>query len=140
MADAPQNLPAPMVLSFLLCDRLIIDANTGQQSLIGIVTQVQALKFPVASPPLWFFAELASGHGQVPVRFEIVDVNEARPPVIDVEVLMNFPDPRAIVHIGLRLPPLIFPEPGDYRLRMLSRGEFLADRRIVIGAVAPPPS
>lgn len=138
MDESMPNRPIPICLSFVLCDRVISDAMTNQYSLIGIIQQIHANKFPARTPPITVFWELTSCHGPTPLRIEIVDVNEIRPPVMEAETTMNFQDPRAVTQAALKLSGLIFPEPGEYRLRMICHGEFVADRRIALLSLAPP--
>lgn len=131
------NNVVPIALSFMLCDRVILDQMTGQHSVIGIVTQVHATKFPVRSPRLCMWAELVGGHGETPLLFEIVDVNEKRDPVMRTEVVMNFTDPLAVSQMSIVVPPLPFPEPGDYRVRLLSKGTYVVERRLLLNLVTP---
>jgi hypothetical protein len=132
------NDVTPLCLSFFICDRVIKDAMSGQQSVIGIVTQVHTTKFPAVSPPVWIWAELTSGHGQTPLSIEIVDCDEKRDPVMRAEAVVDFGDPLAISQMALQLPSLVFPEPGDYRLRLISKGAYVAERRLLLHLVQPP--
>lgn len=125
MTQPDSNDVVPIVLSFLVCDRVILDAQTSQPSIIGIVTSVQASKFPVQSPPLAFFAELTSGHGLAPLVLRVVDANEERPPVLEVELSVEMGDPLAITSLTLGVGSLVFPEPGVIGSKCTARGSTL---------------
>ena len=55
--------PTPKCLAMLLCDYLILDAETHNKSLIGIFNRVQAAKFPVRHDRMHVFVALTDGHG-----------------------------------------------------------------------------
>ena len=53
---AEQQSPvAPVLLTLLLCEKVITDAVSRQVSLIGLVSNVNAPQFPVRSPNLFIF-------------------------------------------------------------------------------------
>ena len=56
--------PTPKHLAMLLCDYLILDAETRNKSLIGIFHRIQALKFPVRHDRMHVFVALTDGHGE----------------------------------------------------------------------------
>ena len=61
---AEQQSPvAPVLLTLLLCEKVITDAVSRQVSLIGLVSNVNAPQFPVRSPNLFIFTEITGGHG-----------------------------------------------------------------------------
>jgi hypothetical protein len=75
---------------------------------------------------------LTDGHGTVPVKLQLVDVDESREPLFVVENDLEFPDRRANIVMTAHMQGIAFPEPGEYRLQLFSRGEFLMERRILV--------
>ena len=123
---------APVVLTLLLCEKVIVDARTEQYSLVGLVSNVNASKFPVRSPNLCIFTEVTGGHGVTALTVRIVDVDEEREPVVKLDLKLNLENPLAVTQFVFGMPPLVFPEPGDYRLQALSGGSRLLEKRLIL--------
>jgi hypothetical protein len=133
-----KGIPPPLVLSLLISDNHLVDARSNQHSVIGVISHVQAMKFPTRIPRLCVFVELTNARGKFPLSVRIVDADEARPPVVVAETELDAPDPLAICAIGLGMGGLVFSEPGEYRVQLLSGGELLLERRLVLVQLKPP--
>ena len=59
------------------------------------------------------------------MQLRLVDVEEARPPVLEHETLVTFSDPTAEVEVVFLLTDLVFPEPGEYRIQLHAAGQLL---------------
>ena len=132
-----QSQVAPVVLTLLLCEKVIVDARTQQYSLVGLVSNVNASRFPVRSPNLCIYSEITGGHGVTALTVRIVDVNEERDPVVKLDVEVNLEDPLAVTQFVFGMPSLVFPEPGDYRLQALFSGSRLLEKRLILRPAAP---
>ncbi len=128
----PQSPVAPIVLTLLLCEKVIVDARTQQYSLVGLVSNVNATRFPVRSPSLCIYTEVTGGHGVTPLTVRIVDVDEKREPVVKLDLEVNLEDPLAVTQVVFGMPRLVFPELGDYRLQAVSGGTRLLEKRIIL--------
>ena len=136
---AEQQSPvAPIVLTLLLCEKVIVDARTQQYSLIGLVSNVNASRFPVRSPSLCIYTEVTGGHGVTPLTVRIVDVDEKREPVVKLDLEVNLEDPLAVTQVVFGMPRLVFPEPGDYRLQAISGNTRLLEKRLILREAKPP--
>ena len=134
---AEQQSPvAPIVLTLLLCEKVIVDARTQQYSLIGLVSNVNASRFPVRSPTLCIYTEVTGGHGVTPLSVRIMDVDERREPVVKLDLEVNLEDPLAVTQVVFGMPRLVFPEPGDYRLQAISGTTTLLEKRIILREAA----
>ncbi len=131
MAES-QSPVAPIVLTLLLCEKVIVDARTQQYSLIGLVSNVNASRFPVRSPNLCVYTEITGGHGVTPLTVRIVDVDEKRDPVVKLDLEVNLEDPLAVTQVVFGMPRLVFPELGDYRLQAISGGTRLLEKRLIL--------
>jgi hypothetical protein len=136
---AEQQSPvAPIVLTLLLCEKVIVDARTQQYSLVGLVSNVNASRFPVRSPNLCIYTEVTGGHGVTPLSVRIVDVDEKREPVVKLDLEVNLEDPLAVTQVVFGMPRLVFPEPGDYRIQALSGGSRLLEKRLILREAETP--
>lgn len=131
MAEA-QSPVAPIVLTLLLCEKVIVDARTQQYSLVGLVSNVNASRFPVRSPSLCIYTEITGGHGVTPLSVRIVDVDEKRDPVVKLDLEVNLEDPLAVTQVVFGMPRLVFPEMGDYRLQAVSGSTRLLEKRLIL--------
>ena len=137
-AMTQQSPVAPVVLTLLLCEKVIVDARTQQYSLVGLVSNVNASRFPVRSPNLCIFTEVTGGHGVTGLTVRIVDVDERREPVVKLDLKLNLENPLAVTQFVFGMPPLVFPEPGDYRLQALSAGSRLLEKRLILRKAKAP--
>lgn len=126
----PGKKPPPDVLSLIVCDQIITDRLTGKQSLIGLFSTVHARKYPAAHPQLCVHVMLTGGRGKTNFVIRIVDADDARPPIVEGRGTVEFKDPRAIANMALQFHGLRFPQPGAYRVQLLSDGELLREARL----------
>ena len=131
--------PNPEILSLLVCDHIITDRLTGKQSVIGIFSVIHATQFPVHHPQLSVYASLTGGHGKVALMIRIVDANEARKPLVQGQGNVQFHSPLAVANLALQFHGLTFPEPGEYRVQLLSDGELLREARLRLVKAKPRP-
>ncbi len=123
--------PPPEVLALVIADHVHRDDSTGKFFILGTRSSIGAAVFPFNCPSLAVYAGMIDGRGETPVRLRLIDVDEAREPVLEFETTVNFLDPTEEVEVVFRLVDLSFPEPGDYRLQLYGAGQFLRERRFL---------
>ncbi len=133
----PASKPAPDVLALIVCDQIITDRMTGKQSLIGMFSKIHARAFPASHPQLCVFVALTEGYDETEFEIRIVDINDARPPIVAGRGKVKFKDPRSIANLALQFHGLTFPEPGPYRVQIISNGELLREARLNLIALKP---
>ena len=119
----------PIPLTLLICDHVWRDPNTGKHSLLGTFSGLGCPVFPLVTNLAVYFA-VTEGKGELPVRMELIDVDEERPAVFDAEGTFMFNDLREVVEGTFTFANLVFPEPGEYRLKLFVAGEFLMERAL----------
>ena len=122
----------PYPLAMVICDAIHQDRATGKRTLLGCFSTIGAPAFPASHPLLAAYVALTDGHGEVPIKLQLVDVDEAEEPLAEAEGKVKFTDPRVVVEIGLHLAGIVFPRPGEYRLQLYGAGELLIERRILL--------
>jgi len=130
--------PVPDVLALILCDQIITDRMTGKQSLIGMFSTIHSFRFPVMHPQLCVHVALTEGRGKTPLTIRIVDVDDARPPVVEGKGIVEFKDPRAVATLALQFHGLTFPVPGQYRVQILCNEAMLREARLHLVQAQPP--
>ena len=118
--------PTPKHLAMLLCDYLVLDAETHNKSLIGIFNRLHAMKFPVRHDRMHIFVVLTDGHGEYSASLRIKGPEGKEILSLDGKVDMRDPLGTAEIPFGIR--GLVIPEPGRYFVEFLCDGELLVDR------------
>ena len=135
MSSSPKEReapPAPKVLALVVANLVVQDPNTGNFHILGTYTTVRSSTFPFTCSSFAVYLALTDGHGECQVKLRLVDVDEARPPLLDGSFQVSFPDPNAAPEQVFVARHVVFPEPGDYRLQVLCRNELLSERRISV--------
>lgn len=136
----PPTQPPPEVLALVAADHIYRDESTGKLFILGTRSAFGAAAFPFHCSSLAVYASMIDGHGETALRGRLVDVDEAREPVLEHETTVNFLDPTEEVEVVFRLEDLVFAEPGDYRLQIHGADQFLRERRLLIIPLANPGS
>jgi hypothetical protein len=134
MPDDKIEHQAPDVLALVLADTILRDAF-GKCYIQGTYNAIFAPQFPLLHSIVVYLA-ITSGHGKTPLTIRLIDTDEAREPIFEEHTGVDFPDPFVVAEMVFAKAPVIFPEPGEYRLQMYCAGALLRERRIHVG---PPP-
>jgi hypothetical protein len=121
----------PIVLSTIVCERVLFDAPTKTSSLIGIVDRILAPQYPIRFPRLFFFAEMTNGHDTTEVEVRLVDTSDNDKIVLSQKAQINFPDVKSNVSVVLVFEGLGFNHPGDYYFQLFAADQLLSSRRLV---------
>ena len=130
---------APMLLSAIICDRVIFDKITGMPSLINIIQNVNSPKFPVRHASLIFFCELTNGHGVTKSSVRLVDVQNDEKVLFEQHGNVEFKDVKQVVSLAVNLQGIVFQTPGEYRFQLFANDNLLGERRIICRQVDMPP-
>ncbi len=129
--------PKPKCLAMLLCDYVILDAETKNKSLIGIFNTINASKFPVRHDRMHIFISLTNGHGDYAAGLKLR--NSRGEEVLSLDGKVSMKDPLAVAEINFKLRGLVVPEPGRYFVEFLCDGEVLIDRHFDAMKLQGPP-
>lgn len=129
----------PHVLAMIVCDQVIIDVQTGKQSLIGSFSVINTAGFPLTYPSFSVYVALTEGMGETPLRLRLIDVDEGSPPVIDRNLKIRFADPQQICEMHSVFHNTTFRSPGEYRFQLYCGDTPLMERRLLVRQVQPRP-
>lgn len=121
----------------IVCDQVIIDVQTGKQSLIGSFSVINTAGFPLTYPNFSVYVALTEGLGETPLRLRLVDVDEGRPAVIDRNFTIRFADPHQICEMHSVFHNTTFRAPGEYRFQLFCGDTPLMERRLLVRQVQP---
>ena len=132
MEEEPGKIPPPRPLAVGICDLVYRDRGTGKRFILGCFSAIHAAEFPAVHPALGVYVDLTSGRGQVTIKVQIVDTDEAHEPVWVAELEVEFIDPRGVVELDFMAGGLSFPAPGEYRVQVWANSDCLIERRLLI--------
>lgn len=122
----------PQLKAIITCDTIIAEKGTDKYSLIGIFDRMYIAKFPTQYFPICLYLAF-SGVGDFRLRGSFHDLTE------DKELAgwssskpIHCPDRLRTYQAIFRLPPLPFPQEGDYEFIVYVNEEIFAQRTIQV--------
>jgi len=128
----------PILLSAVICNRVIFDKFTGMPSLIDIVQNISAVKFPARHGQLVFFCEMTNGHGETKTTVRLVDVKQDEKVIFEKDGMVKFNNVKQVVTLAINLQGVVFERPGEYRFQIFADEYLLGERRIDCRKADPP--
>jgi len=128
----------PIILSAIICDKVIFDKMSGSPSLINIIQNINAPRYPVRYWQLVFFCEMTNGHGTTNTKIRLIDEQQDDKMIFEQSGQVRFKDVKQIVTLAVNLQGVVFQHPGEYRFQLFSDEQLLGQRRIVCRKVQPP--
>ena len=129
----------PVLLSAIVCDRVIFDKISGMPSLINIIQTINVTNYPVRSGQIVFFCELTNGHGKTKTKVKIVNAQEDDKAVFEQEGMLQFNDVKQVVTLAVTMQGIIFTVPGEYRFQLFADDYLLGERRLICRKFELPP-
>jgi hypothetical protein len=120
----------PDVLAMVLADAVLQDFATRKFTIQGTYSVIAAHEFPHLQPSIVVYVAMTNGHGQTPIKLRLVDVDELRDPLFEIEATVAFSDPIIVAEMVIARSNVLFPEPGEYRLQLFGAGSPLRERRL----------
>ena len=127
----------PTVLALLLCDQVIIDAQTNKKSLIGVFDNLNSLTYP-AKITLAVYAKLRDAEGTYNFKIRLVSLRDESE-IANFEIKeAKLPDPLQSVELAFNMIGLKFHETGKYEFQLYANDVYLS--RIIMDArqITPP--
>ena len=130
--------PTPKHLAMLLCDYLILDAETHNKSLIGIFNRVNFSKFSVRHDRMHIFVALTDGHGEYTASLKIKSSTGKE--LLSLNGKVDMRDPLGVAEINFNIRGLVIPEPGRYFVEFWCDRELIVDRHFDATVWDHPPT
>jgi hypothetical protein len=117
----------PVAIGLTLCEQVIVEAKTGNITLVNCFTRLKMPDFPSKAQRMAAFAVLADGQGTG--KFDlIVERLDTRDEVYEQSHQVTFADSLQEVNLFFRIHQCWFPAPGRYQALLLADGELIAQR------------
>ena len=106
-----------MVLSLLVCDTVITDAQSGKKTLVGLFNSVGAVRYPYIIPRFFIFASVTNGNGVLnfSVRLKVGNGDT----VFDLPGKIPFNTPLDTPEMVFDIQNLVIKAPGTYELQLM---------------------
>ncbi|MBN1392759.1 MAG: hypothetical protein JW947_08165 [Sedimentisphaerales bacterium] len=132
----------PILLSAIICEKVIFDKITGMPSIINIIQNINAPKYPVRYPSLVFFCELTNGHGRTKTTIRLIEEqgSEGREDKVIFEQKGEgeFKDVKQVVSLALNLQGMVLPHEGEYRFQLFAEDYLLGERSLICRKITLP--
>jgi hypothetical protein len=130
-------------LSAIICEKVIFDRITGMPSIINIIQNINAPKYPVRYPSLVFFCELTNGHGRTKTTIRLIEeqtpeVQEEEKVIFEQKGTAEFQDVKQVVSLALNLQGIVLPREGEYCFQLFTEDYLLGERRIICRRITLP--
>ncbi len=133
-----QEIPPPLLLSAIVCDRVIMDNMTQTPSIISIIHTISAPRYPARHYRLTFFCELTNGRDKMQITIRLVDVQQEDKTMFEQTVEQEFRDIKQVAALTFGVEGIIFPHPGEYRMQIYAGTHLLGERRIICRQIELP--
>lgn len=121
----------PVAIGLSLCEQVVIEEKTRNVTLVNCFSVRTAKKFPTASIPFTVFALLTDGLGDVTLEV-VIERLDTLDDVYRKSIRVRFPRSLATLRFIHRVRDCVFPISGEYQVKLLADGEFLAQRKIAV--------
>ena len=123
--------PMPLPLAMVVCDSVIDDRKTGKKSLIGIFSNISAMKVPAIHSRLNVFISLTEGCGEYAASLKCLNVDQNKP-IAELNGPITFHSPSQIIEFNFELLGLPFTSFGNYRFDFFCNGELVISRKFTV--------
>jgi hypothetical protein len=137
----------PVCLSFILCEAVVRDLDSGRQAIVGTLDHLFTEGCPAGGKVLTAFLEVTGLVGHVHLEIRLLRADEFRTslPPRGVDVLATWPIPARfapseadVITVAPGLGGAVFPEFGDYWFVLYLNGSPLLARRLGVRARSEP--
>jgi len=120
----------PICQAMVLCDGLYQSPSTLRMSLLDTIGNLLlADDFPQRWSPIVIYLVLTSGHGSTILMLRWIGPDGEALPESEQQREVDFESPLEMREVFFSCDELVFPEPGEYRVELITAGNVLAERR-----------
>lgn len=112
----------PKCKAILLCSQTIVEAGTGNISLIGVFTHIALHETPGRTDPLECFLQFTDAEGRYDLTIEIHDQSESKVVARAVAPAIEVPHRLSYANVIIPIPPLQIRHGGPYDFVVFANG------------------
>jgi hypothetical protein len=133
----PQEKPLPKCKAMLLCDRCMVEPNTGKPSLIGVFHEISCQRFPILAQPFTVFLELIEGIGQYDIFLQVNDLDLDRSVATTPVTKIEFANRLIRSYLMIPIAGLPIMRAGFYDFCVFANGELLEQQSVKLSLIQP---
>jgi hypothetical protein len=145
--DQPSDNELKVICAILLSDSAIREMGTGKVTIVGLFNGWNCPFFPFPTPPFCIticVSNLNAGTKEVNI---VVRIEQKSSGLVlgNVGAQIRFPEGtpigrNTVIDIPFLVPGIQIPQPGEYRVVVLSSDEKLDERPVQVTLAKPPPN
>ncbi len=118
--------------SIILCDRVYVDAPTGQMVIAGTFHQTEIEEYPAVFPEgATLYLAFRDVRGSCSIQLEYVDLANNETLLTFETIQLHSEDPYATVELAVPLPELPIPQAGPFAFDVFTGETFLGTFRLI---------
>ena len=125
----------PVCKALLLCEKTIIEAGSGDISLINIIDHIPVLAFPGHTVPVEAFVQFTGAQGRYEVVVEVRDCDDDEVLARAVGAGIEISDRNTVCNILIPVPSLKIQHPGLYDFVVLANGQEIQRQQFAVVAI-----
>ncbi|MBC8355122.1 MAG: hypothetical protein H8E66_24365 [Planctomycetes bacterium] len=125
----------PACKALLLCEKTIIEAGSGDISLINIIDHIPVLEFPGHTQPVEAFLQFTDAEGRYEVVVEVRDCEDDEVLARAVGAGIEIPERHATCNILIPVPSLKIQHSGLYDFVVLANGIEIQRQQFAVVAI-----
>lgn len=129
--------PKLIPLGMMTCDTVIQDVKTKKKSLIGLFSQINAVKSPIQHPKISVFITLTEGNGHYPCELQCIR-DDDNTLIMKMQGAIEFHDQQQVLELVFDLNGPVFPDFGHYRFEFLAEGDPVISRKFSVVQIHAP--
>lgn len=130
MQESHLSQPTPVAVACLICDRVIVDDNVGDRTIVGIYDHISFESFPASVTTVLLYIKVIEGEGDYNVAIDHLQV--ATQEMLErFESRVSFHDRQSYNDFEIDLGELRFPDPGEYEFKVWMNGRFVTSVRLM---------
>jgi len=122
------NSEKPLGQAIVICDRIIVDAETNNKTLVSTFNSITAPHFPARHPFMAVYTALTNGAGKKLVELIMRDTSNNNK-IFAIRQEFGFANPNMVAELIFNLRNVIFFKPGLYAFEVWVDGEPLLENR-----------
>lgn len=134
-----EDNPIPTLLTFLICESVIHDAETQKKTLVGIFDRLLSVSTPVGIAGLGVYAKLVEGSGEYTFKVRLVNLKDESP-LLDISVPATWQLSELPLEFGVNFRGLQIPTLGDYEFQLFANDVYLGRAVFKVEKMPMPPS
>jgi hypothetical protein len=129
---------APIVMAFLLADKVFREMETGKVHIAGTFNQLSSLRFPMLHPQFYIYLcmnDLDEGDHKLKLEFRYLETGLR---VMDIEQPVKSRGPLDAIEVNMCFNNIRFEQEGSVEISLELDGQAVANRSLRIRKIVQP--